>query len=196
MPRYHPVLVALHWLLALLILTELMFGWLALSKTPNADPAKLGMFLPHMAIGMGILALMLIRLVVRWRSTKPPEADTGVAFLNRAGGLTHLVIYAVVIAMSLSGFALSLAAGLPEIVVGGSGDPLPADISGFTARAVHGALATVLGLLLALHIAAALYHQFIRKDRLFARMWFGARRMQFTAAQPRLTVLLSALSKR
>lgn len=177
MPRYHPVLVALHWLLALLILTELMFGWLALSKTPNADPAKLGMFLPHMAIGMGILALMLIRLVVRWRSTKPPEADTGVAFLNRAGGLTHLVIYAVVIAMSLSGFALSLAAGLPEIVFGGSGDPLPADFSGFTARAVHGALATVLGLLLALHIAAALYHQFIRKDRLFARMWFGARRM-------------------
>jgi cytochrome b561 len=177
MPRYHPALVALHWLLALLIIAELLFGWLVLSETPNSDPTKVGILLPHMAIGMGVLALMLIRLVIRWRSAKPPEADTGFAALNRVGGLTHWVIYAVVIGMSLSGFALSLAAGLPDIVFAGSGDPLPVDFSAYAPRAVHGLLATFLGLLLALHIAAALYHQFIRKDGLFARMWFGARRM-------------------
>jgi cytochrome b561 len=177
MPRYHPALVALHWLLALLIISELLFGWLALSEMPNSDPQKVGLLLPHMAFGMAILALMLIRLVVRWRTAHPPAADTGIPALNRVGVLTHWVIYAVLIAMPLSGFALSLAAGLPDIVFGGSGDPLPADFSAFTARAVHGALATVLGLLLVLHVGAALYHQVIRRDGLFSRMWFGSRRM-------------------
>jgi cytochrome b561 len=177
MPRYHPVLVALHWLLALLILNELLFGWLALSKTPNSDPQKVSLLLPHMAFGMGILALMLIRLLTRLFTKQPPEADTGIAALNKVGKPTHWVMYAVVIGMSVSGFALSLAAGLPDIVFAGSGDPLPADFSVFTARTVHGLLATVLSLLLVLHVAAALYHQFIRRDGLFARMWFGPRRM-------------------
>ena len=177
MPRYHPALVVLHWLLALLIISELLFGKFGLSAVPNSDPAKVGLLLPHMALGMAILALMLIRVLVRWRTALPPEADTGIPALNRVGKLTHWVTYAVVIGMSVSGFALSLAAGLPDIVFAGSGDPLPADFSAFTARAVHGALATVLGLLLILHVTAALYHQFIRKDRLFARTWFGARRL-------------------
>ncbi len=41
--------------------------------------------------------------------------------------------------------------------------------------AAHGVIATLLGLLIAAHVAAGLYHQFIRKDGLFGRMWFGDR---------------------
>ena len=97
MPRYHPALVVLHWLLAFLIISELLFGWQALSKTPNSDPLKVSLLLPHMAFGVGILALMLIRLLVRLFTKHPPEAETGIPAFKRVGGLTHWVIYAVVI---------------------------------------------------------------------------------------------------
>jgi len=57
----------------------------------------------------------------------------------------------------------------------GSGDPLPVDFNDLAARLVHGILAKVLMLVIVAHVLAALYHQFIRKDSLFSRMWFGAR---------------------
>jgi cytochrome b561 len=52
---------------------------------------------------------------------------------------------------------------------------LPEDFWVYAPRAGHGITATVLILLIALHVGAALYHQFIRKDNLLARMWFGKR---------------------
>ena len=55
--RYHPLLVALHWLLAVLILAALAVGFLALANMPNADPAKIAVLRWHMAGGMLILAL-------------------------------------------------------------------------------------------------------------------------------------------
>ena len=42
-------------------------------------------------------------------------------------------------------------------------------------RGVHGLAANILLLLIVLHVGAALYHQFIRRDNLIARMWYGAR---------------------
>jgi cytochrome b561 len=53
---------------------------------------------------------------------------------------------------------------------------LPANFDALAPRQAHGALAEILLLAIALHIAAALYHQFVRRDGLFARMGFGARR--------------------
>lgn len=52
---------------------------------------------------------------------------------------------------------------------------LPASFDDLAPRAAHGFFATALALLIAAHVAAALYHQFIRKDGLLGRMWFGKR---------------------
>jgi len=49
--RYHPVLVVLHWFLALLIIAMLSLGELALVKIPNASPMKLKGLSSHMAAG-------------------------------------------------------------------------------------------------------------------------------------------------
>lgn len=175
MTRYHPLLVALHWLLAALILGGLIMGRFVLAATPNSDPAKMFSLQMHMSIGLVILVLMLIRLVVRLRSQKPPHADTGNALMNSLGRLTHWGFYALVIAMCASGIATARLAGLPDIVFGGSGAPLPADFSEFAPRAAHGIISKLLGGLILLHVAGFLYHQFALKDRLFKRMWFGDR---------------------
>lgn len=173
--RYHPALVALHWLLAVLILLALVFGTFALAPMANDDPLKLDGLRGHMTIGIAILVLMLVRLVVRLRTGAPPEADIGHRALNRVARLAHWALYGLVFVMVASGIALSAMAGLPEIVFGGSGAPLPPSFHDYAPRAVHGAAASLLMLLVAGHVGAALWHQVARRDRLFRRMWFGRR---------------------
>ncbi len=59
--RYHPLLVTLHWVLAVLIIAELTLGFWGLAATPNSDPEKIGVLRVHMPGGVLILALMGIR---------------------------------------------------------------------------------------------------------------------------------------
>jgi len=171
--RYHPALVTLHWLLALMLGVALVAGGLLLENTPNTEPDKIFMLRAHMSIGVLILLLMLVRLVVRTRTARPSHAVTGNALLDRLSLITHWSLYAVAIAMAASGIALSIAAGLGPIVFGGSGDPLPADFWDYAPRYAHWILANLLMALIALHVAAFAWHQWVRKDGLFRRIWFG-----------------------
>ncbi len=175
MTRYHPALVVLHWLLAILIIGALIMGSQVLAETPNDDPSKLTSLMLHMIIGITILVLMTIRVITKLMTAKPPHADTGNAVLNRAGVWTHWAFYALVFVMGASGIAISIQAGLPAIVFGGSGDPLPVSFGEFTPRRVHGIVSKLLALLILAHVVAGIYHQVILRDGLFARMWFGAR---------------------
>jgi cytochrome b561 len=145
-----------------------------LKGQPN-DSAKIGPLSIHMLSGITILVLMALRLVVRFATRKPDTATTGFGFLDRVGVAVHWLLYVAVFAMALSGLGTSAQAGLPDIVFSGSGDPLPADFFVFPARLGHGFTSTVLLALIALHVLAWIYHQFIRRDNLFARMWFGKR---------------------
>ena len=174
MTRYHPVLVSLHWLLALMVIAALGFGMFVLHETPNSNPEKVEMLRMHMTIGISILVLMLIRLGVRLSTQHPPDADTGIPFINGLIKPMHYLLYVAVIAQAGSGIATSKQAGLPEIVFDGVGK-LPKDFHQFEAYGVHGTIAVILLLLIAGHIGAALYHHFIRKDGLLSRMWFGNR---------------------
>ncbi|MEW8626652.1 MAG: cytochrome b/b6 domain-containing protein [Candidatus Thiodiazotropha sp.] len=175
MKRYHSFLITLHWLLAVLILMGLTMGANVLSSTPNDVPEKLLYLRIHMSMGMLILVLMVIRLTVRVFSEKPVAADIGHSFLNKLGVATHYLLYLVTILLAASGLATANLAGLPEIVFGGSAAPLPATFDAFPPRIAHGLLAVVLLILVAGHVMASLYHQFVRKDGLFSRMWFGPR---------------------
>jgi len=173
--RYHPLLVALHWLLAALIIAALTQGYVWLEETPNADPRKIDLLRLHMAGGMLILALTVIRLIVRLRTSRPPRATAGHPFLDRIAPISHYGFYVLIVLMAGTGFATAILAGLPAIVFGGSGDELPPSFLVFPTRVAHGYVAAVLGGLIILHVVAALYHQFVRKDGLFRRMFFGRR---------------------
>jgi cytochrome b561 len=173
--RYHWLLVALHWVLAFFIIVSLYMGTMVLEDMPNSDPAKIDALRGHMIGGVVILALMVVRLLVRMMTAHPPAAPTGMALADAIAPWTHRALYLLVFVMVISGFATSLMAGLPDIVFGGSGQPLPADFFQFWPRIVHGITAGLLMALVALHIAAAIYHQFVKGDGLFRRMWFGRR---------------------
>ena len=175
MTRYHPLLVTLHWLLAIVIIFNLVMGHFVLAETLNTDPEKIFKLKMHMGLGIAILIFMLIRLGVRRRNPVPAPADIGNETLNKLGALTHIILYVVVILMSLSGMGISFATGLPDIVFFGSGEALPETFHVFIPHMVHELLSKLLALLIIGHVGAFIYHQFVRKDGLFSRMWFGGK---------------------
>ena len=172
--RYHPLLVALHWLLALLIIAALALGAFVMAKVPNTDPMKLEALRSHMAGGALILALMLVRLFVRTRTAHPPMARTGNSLLDKVAWASHRLFYGLVIAMAASGMTMALQAGLLDVVYGGHGT-LPPDLWIYRLRAVHYVVSRLLMCLIALHITGAIFHALILKDGLLRRMAFGRR---------------------
>lgn len=173
--RYHPLLVALHWLLALALVFALAMGTFSLKELPNASPDKIGALRGHMIVGLVLGSLMLVRLVTRLRSRRPGPASADNALLNALAHGVHIGLYVAVFAMAASGLATALQAGLPDIVFFGNAGSLPETFAHLLPRAVHGWMAKLLAALIALHVIGALYHQFGLKDRLMSRMWFGPR---------------------
>ena len=172
--RYHPALVVLHWGLALLITAALALGALGLARIPNTSPMKLEALRSHMSGGIIILALMLARLLVRMRSAHPPRASAGHRRLDQLAWASHRLFYVTVIAMAGSGIVMALHTGLFDSVFVGHGQ-IPRDFWIFPVRSVHYALSRLLMALIALHVAAALYHIVILRDGLLKRMFFGRR---------------------
>jgi len=169
--RYHPLLVGLHWLLALLIIVNLAMGSLQLQHIPNSSLEKLTALQGHMAAGMLILILTLVRIGVRLMTRTPAPIQSDGPLWNRLSSTAHLGLYLLVLLMALSGMALSVQANLPAAVFEGSMS-LPTSFADFAPRQAHGWIANALLLLIVGHVCAALYHQFVRQDGLLRRMWF------------------------
>ena len=172
--RYHPLLVALHWILAFFVIAALALGAFALVKIPNTDPMKLEGLRSHMTGGILILILMLIRLFVRSRTAHPASATAGILLLDRIAWVSHRALYAAVLGMAGSGLFMALQTDLPSILFAGEGS-LPADFWIFPIRTVHYLISRLLMALIALHVAAAFYHALILRDGLLGRMFFGRR---------------------
>ena len=176
--KYHPVQAVLHWTLAWFIIASLAFGFFVLAPLANTDPHKLDMLQWHMGLGMAILATMLIRLVVRWRTAKPTPAGVGTPSSARAAGWAHLAFYVLVFAMVATGYSTGLIARLNEIVFARSGAPLPASFDAYPTFIAHGWIAALLAILIALHVLGALWHALVRRDGVMRRMGFGGRRVE------------------
>jgi cytochrome b561 len=171
--RYHPIHVALHWLIFLLVIMMLGMGKFVMPGISPDNPQKPFMLQIHAYIGGMIAILLIIRLILRFTAKRPAPADAGNAFLNFVGRATHFLLYLLLIGMAVSGLGLFQLANLSAVFNGQA--PYPADFFQFAPRIGHGLTSWLLLALIALHFGAALYHQFILKDNLLARMWFGKR---------------------
>ena len=174
-PRHHPVSMALHWLLALMILGSLAVG-LYMTGLP-LSPTRLKLYNWHKWAGVTILLLSAVRLL--WRLTRrPPAAAPMPAWQSRAAHAVHAALYGLFFAVPLAGWAYSSSAGFPVVLFGVL--PLPDFIGpdralSETLKPLHGWLAYALATMIALHVLAALKHQFIDRDGLLLRMMPGRR---------------------
>ena len=169
--RYGAAPIALHWISALAVLVMLGSGLAAVNTADAA--AKLGILRVHVSVGACVLVLTLMRIVWWLAIDRRPSAVAGVPGWQAAiARIVHYGMYAILVVMLASGSALAILSGLVPILLGAPGtlpnfETLPPFIA-------HGLGAWALMGLIALHIAAALYHQFWRRDRLLARMGVGA----------------------
>jgi len=129
----------------------------------------------HMILGIIILVLLAIRLFVRWRTKHPEWQSAGNKFFDGVGNLTHFGLYVLTFGMTITGIILADQRGILARTFGIGSTPTPGSFrrGGFSLGSLHGGIWTLLLLLIFLHVGAALYHQFILKDNLLGRMWFG-----------------------
>jgi cytochrome b561 len=171
--RYHPLHVVLHWLMFLLVTLMLFFGKVIMPGIPADDPQKAMILQFHAYTGALIAILLVLRLVLRFTVNRPATADAGYAFLNVLAKVVHFLLYLFLIGMAVSGLGMYQMANLPAVF--SETAPYPQDFYQYLPRIGHGITSTLLLLLVLLHFGAAMYHQFIRKDNLLSRMWFGKR---------------------
>jgi cytochrome b561 len=170
--RYHGAAIALHWLIAALIVCGFYIGWI-MTDIHGFTPTKLKYFSWHKWIGVTVFALAVIRVL--WRAThRAPALDEATpAWQKAAAHLVHGLLYLLMLAIPLSGYFYSSAAGIQVVYLGIV--PLPTLIGPdqalkATLRTVHVLLNYTLLALVVMHVAAALKHQFVDRDGLLARM--------------------------
>jgi cytochrome b561 len=174
--RYTAIAIALHWLLAVMIVISFSVG-VTMSDLPFS-PTRLKLYNWHKWAGMTILLLSALRLV--WRLThKPPAHPPMPTWQRRTADGAHAALYLLFFAVPVAGWAYSSAAGFPIVLYGLIPFPNIAPVDralAETLKAVHGALAFALAGVVLLHVAAALKHQFIDRDGLLSRMRPGPSR--------------------
>ena len=168
--RWHPVSIALHWLLAPMIVGSLGVG-LYMTGLPFS-PLRLQLYNWHKWAGVTILALSALRLL--WRLTHRPPVDAPMPrWQRRTAHVAHGALYLLFFAVPLAGWAYSSAAGFPVVLFGVL--PLP-DFVGAdrelseSLKPLHRMLAYTLAAVVVLHVAGALRHHFIDRDGLLLRM--------------------------
>jgi cytochrome b561 len=169
--RYSTVSLTLHWLIAALVVTQIVL----VSAHEATDGAASREFMNlHKSVGLSILVLTLIRL--GWRIANPaiPLPAETPRWQKLAARTTHVLFYVFLLAMPLVGWAASSAAGRDIAWFGLFDWPLlPVGGGRETARAlmeVHELAAKLLIALVILHILGALKHHFVDRDNVLHRM--------------------------
>ncbi|MBM3643371.1 MAG: cytochrome b [Alphaproteobacteria bacterium] len=171
--RYHPAAKALHWTTAIAVFLLLGVGFWMTGLPVSAFKLKLQVYNWHKWIGLVVLVLTLARLWWRWRHPPPPLPGTLAAWERRLAPLGHALLLALLIAMPISGWAMSSAAGVPVVWFGviPLPDLIPRDQSSFeTVRAVHKVLSRLLVVTIFGHLAAIVRHDVFRRDGILRRM--------------------------
>ena len=172
--RFTPAARALHWLMAVMIVAMLFIG-VGMVATISARHEWL--LAIHKPLGIAILLLAVVRLAVRLRHPPPPLSSDLPALQKLAALASHWLLYFLMLAMPLIGWAMLSAGGYPVML----GESLrlppifPTNPLAFAVlRHLHTWFAMLLFPTFLAHMAAALYHGLIRRDGVLASMLVAA----------------------
>ena len=167
--------MALHWAMAALILAAWPIGF-AMTRWFEDDLAqKFELYQLHKSLGFTILTLALLRLLWRLVNTAPELPETLAGWEKRLAHATHWGLYALFILLPLTGWLMvsSSPIQVPTVVFGLVPVPHltgPDNALFEVTQTKHQASHWCFGVLLVLHIAAALKHHLVLKDQVLRRM--------------------------
>jgi cytochrome b561 len=167
--KYGPAAMTLHWVVAFLLAAALVLAWVLPRKSTPGYDAILEL---HKSLGILVLVLVVPRLL--WRLGNPVAPAASLTPLEtRLSELTHWALYAIMLLIPLTGYLFSsaLGQGLDFFDLFKAGSPLPTDpsVSGpmeFLHKTGQYAIYGFVGL----HVLAALYHHFVKRDGVLQRM--------------------------
>jgi cytochrome b561 len=169
--RYTRTAVALHWLMALLLIGLFGVG-IYMSDLP-LSPQKLKIYSWHK--WAGITAFLLVAIRLAWRAGhRPPALPAGMpAWQKTASHALHHLMYLLMVAIPVSGWLMSSAKGFQTVYFGVL--PLPNLLSknkelGELLATVHASLNFTMAALVVAHIGAAVKHHLLDRDDVLARM--------------------------
>lgn len=173
--RYNLAARVLHWTMAAMIVAMLFVG-VGMVASVSQRPWLIDL---HRPLGIAVLVLAVLRLANRLRRSPPALPADLPRWQVLAAHASHGLLYALMLAMPLIGWAMVSAGGYPVEMFGSV--RLPAIVSPDATvyaylRDAHGWLARLLFLTVLMHVAAALFHAWVRRDGVFSRMaGFGRR---------------------
>lgn len=147
---YSGIQIALHWLIAVLIVTAWFTGEGAEEAMEAIEGGGTVGFVPHVAVGIAILALVVVRIMVRLGRGAPAAPGAPGSLSALAADWGHRLIYLLMLAVPLGGISVFFL--------------------GLDVGEIHGLAANVLMLVVLGHALMALYHQYVLKDGLLRRM--------------------------
>lgn len=160
----------LHWTTVLLLLVAAAF---ALTRDEVAGRvARQWLLEGHRHAGLLVLLLAVLRIALRFRAGRlPPVVHS--KLVRMAAWLTHAALYLILLGLPLLGWALSNAEGKPVYLLGAALPALVAEDEDLADALLvwHQDVAWALFVLVLLHIGAALYHHFVRRDDVLRSMW-------------------------
>ena len=174
--RYSGVAIAFHWTIALLVIVNLIIG-----LGHDAVPALRAWMPAHKSIGITVLVLVVLRLVWRLYAGAPRPVPGTPGWQERVASATHWLLYAMMLAIPLSGWLYDSASGLrpfryfgwlemPKLVS-------PNESLSTWSHDAHVAFFWILVALVAVHAAAAFYHHVFQNDATLTRMLPRRRRL-------------------
>ncbi|SEK06243.1 cytochrome b561 [Sphingobium sp. AP50] len=168
---YGNVPTAIHWISAVIIFALLVTGFTA--DGAASSQMKIAILRTHIPFGLALLLLTAVRIIWWWCIDAKPEPVLGARpIMTRAAAVLHILLYATLLGMIASGLAMVVLKNAWGAIFLSYGQAALPDFDSAPPRGPHGAGALALMALLTLHVAAALFHQFVKRDRIFRRMWF------------------------
>jgi cytochrome b561 len=167
--RYDGVARLLHWSIVVLITIQFVIGWTM--PDVHHDTKPVGLIAWHLGVGATLVAAMALRII--WRLTHRPPPDALSPILSAASRITHLLLYAALVIVPVLGWINASSRGWTVNFLGVVPFPGLTPTGSAFGRAmgdVHGVLAWVLFALIAVHVAAALFHRFVLRDQVMHRM--------------------------
>ena len=161
-----------HWITLLLVLVMIPVGIVMTQEIPR--PLQDRLFILHKGLGPIVFLVVVLRLAWRWISPPPPLPDSVPPLQRKASAAVHALLYVFLLVMAVSGYVRVTTGGFPTEFLNWIGIPplLPkSEPVAEVAKAVHATAILGLLLLIAVHVAAALYHGLVLRDGVFSRMW-------------------------
>jgi cytochrome b561 len=182
--RYGAVAMTLHWLIAAGIIANICIG-LYMGDLPRSDMTKFQLIALHKSIGLTVLTLSLLRLGWRLVNPAPPLPAGTPPWMRVAAKASHHLFYFLIIAIPLAGWLMvsvgSMGHATPVFgLFGWPSVPILSDMPRSTGHPYHEMFETAhvwlawsAIILIPIHVGAAVYHQFIRRDDVLLRMLPG-----------------------